>query len=125
MASSDTRFRPGQSGNPGGRPKAERNVRELAQRHTAEAIEALVDVVRTGKPAERVQAATALLDGGWGGPSTGMEMTSTVKTSLVDLLTSINVDQMPQGPPRPNRNGMPLLIKGGLRLVNDLGAYPE
>ena len=66
MPSSDTRFRPGQSGNPGGRPKAERNVRELAQQHTAEAVEALVDVVRTGKPAERVQAATVLLDRGLG-----------------------------------------------------------
>jgi hypothetical protein len=84
------RFEKGQSGNPGGRPKAERNVRELAQQHTAEAIEALVDVVRTGKPAERVQAATALLDRGWGRPSTAIEMTSTVKTSLVDLLTSLN-----------------------------------
>ena len=90
MPSSDTRFRPGQSGNPGGRPKAERNVRELAQQHTAEAVEALVDVVRTGKPAERVQAATALLDRGWGRPSASIEMTSTVKTSLVDLLTSLN-----------------------------------
>ena len=90
MPSSDTRFRPGQSGNPGGRPKAERNVRELAQQHTVEAVEALVDVVRTGKPAERVQAATALLDRGWGRPPTAIEMTSTVKTSLVDLLTSLN-----------------------------------
>jgi hypothetical protein len=50
-------------------------------------------VVRTGKPAERVQAATALLDRGWGRPSTSIEMTSTVKTSLVDLLTSIDADQ--------------------------------
>ena len=90
MPSSDTRFRPGQSGNPGGRPKAERSVRDLAQQYTAEAVEALVDVVRTGKPAERVQAATALLDRGWGRPSASIEMTSTVKTSLVDLLTSIN-----------------------------------
>src|SRR3954465_10012993 len=105
MPSSDTRFRPGQSGNPGGRPKAERNVRELAQQHTSEAGEALVDVGRTGKPAERVQAATALLDRGWGRPSTAIEMTSTVKTSLVDLLTSINADQMPQSLPetKPER----------------------
>src|SRR3954468_23426546 len=90
MPSSDTRFRPGQSGNPGGRPKAERNVRDLAQQYTAETVEALVDVVRTGKPADRVQAATALLDRGWGRPSTAIEMTSTVKTSLVDLLTGID-----------------------------------
>ena len=83
-------FQKGQSGNPGGRPKAERSVRDLAQQYTAEAVEALVDVVRTGKPAERVQAATALLDRGWGRPSTAIEMTSTVKTSLVDLLTSLN-----------------------------------
>ena len=63
-----------------GRPKAERNVRELAQQYTAEALEALVDVVRTGKPAERVQAATVLLDRGWGRPSASRNGTMVVST---------------------------------------------
>ena len=37
-----TRFRKGQSANPGGRPKGYGNVRELAREYTEEAIEALV-----------------------------------------------------------------------------------
>ena len=60
-------FAPGQSGNPGGRPKDEYNVGELARSYTLEAIETLVDLMRHGKD-ERVRgtAAQALLDRGWG-----------------------------------------------------------
>lgn len=60
-------FLPGQSGNPGGRPKDEHRVSELARSYTAEAIETLVDLMRHGKD-ERVRgtAAQALLDRGWG-----------------------------------------------------------
>ena len=60
-------FAPGQSGNPGGRPKAEHRVAELARSYTVEAIETLVDLMRRGKD-ERVRgtAAQALLDRGWG-----------------------------------------------------------
>jgi hypothetical protein len=55
-------FVKGQSGNPGGRPKS--NVVAMARLHTAEAIEALVNAL--GNPKERVPAAIALLDRGWG-----------------------------------------------------------
>jgi hypothetical protein len=89
MPKSDSQFRPGQSGNPGGRPKGERSVREIAQQHTIEAMETLVHVMRTGKNSERVQAATALLDRGWGKPTQSVEMTGSNAT-LVDLLVSLN-----------------------------------
>ena len=64
---SSGQFLPGQSGNPGGRPKDEHRVSELARSYTAEAIETLVDLMRHGKD-ERVRgtAAQALLDRGWG-----------------------------------------------------------
>src|SRR5215510_12936646 len=63
-------FEKGQSGNPGGRPKAVEAVRELARQHSPEAIEALVKVMTEGKSeAARVAAATALLDRGWGKPT--------------------------------------------------------
>jgi hypothetical protein len=56
----------GQSGNPGGRQK-EVGHRELAKTYTAEAIEALVEIMRTGAPrpvhAPRLQR---LLDRAWG-----------------------------------------------------------
>ena len=59
-------FKPGQSGNPGGRSKAQIDVRNLARAHTEEAIETLVLVMRNGKPSEAAMAANALLDRGWG-----------------------------------------------------------
>jgi len=59
-------FLPGKYGNPGGRPKDEHRVSELARSYTAEAIDTLVDLMRHGKD-ERVRgtAAQALLDRGW------------------------------------------------------------
>lgn len=62
-------FRPGQSGNPGGRPKEDVHVRELARQHTAEAIETLTTIMRRGRTeAARVRATEALLARGWGQP---------------------------------------------------------
>ena len=63
------RFAPGSSGNPGGRPKDEARVAELARSYTSEAVETLVHLMRHGKD-ERVRgtAAQALLDRGWGKP---------------------------------------------------------
>ena len=60
-------FAPGQSGNPGGLPKDEHRVADLARSYTLEAIDTLVELMRNGKN-ERVRgtAAQALLDRGWG-----------------------------------------------------------
>ena len=65
-------FAPSQSGNPGGRPKDEHRVSELARSYTLEAIETLADLMRHGKD-ERVRgtAAQALLDRGWGKAKVG------------------------------------------------------
>ena len=57
----------GVSGNPGGRPRAALDVQELARAHTPEAIRALVAALDS--PRERVNAACALLDRGWGRPA--------------------------------------------------------
>jgi hypothetical protein len=65
---SSTSFQPGQSGNPGGRPKG---IEALAREHTPAAIAALVDALRS--PKERVGAAVALLDRGWGKPTVTVE----------------------------------------------------
>ena len=60
-------FQPGQSGNPGGRPKDISIVRDLARTHTSDAIQTLVSIMRDGrKEAARVAAAQAILDRGWG-----------------------------------------------------------
>jgi hypothetical protein len=62
-------FTPGMSGNPGGRPRDEQKVAELARSYAREAIETLVELMRSGND-ERVRgtAAQALLDRGWGKP---------------------------------------------------------
>ena len=62
-------FKSGYSGNAGGRPKDEYKLAELARSFTIEAIETLVELMRSGKD-ERVKgtAAQALLDRGWGKP---------------------------------------------------------
>jgi hypothetical protein len=60
-------FTPGNSGNPGGRPKDGHRVADLARSYTTEAIETLVELMRHGRD-DRVRgtAAQALLDRGWG-----------------------------------------------------------
>ena len=58
-------FRPGLSGNPAGRAHT-KNLEQLARTHTEDAIKALVLALKS--PRERVPAAVALLDRGWGKP---------------------------------------------------------
>lgn len=62
-------FKPGQSGNPGGRPPLPpeiKHVREMARAYTEQAIAALVEVLASDSASARVAAANALIDRGWG-----------------------------------------------------------
>ena len=83
-------FAPGTSGNPGGRPKDEARVAELARSHTIEAIDTLVDLMRNGRD-ERVRgtAAQALLDRGWGKPK--VEVVSEAGGGYLEALQAANV----------------------------------
>ena len=82
-------FAPGQSGNPGGRPKDEHRVAELARSYTLEAIETLVELMRDGKD-ERVRgtAAQALLDRGWG--KAKVAVVTGAEGSYLDVLRAVN-----------------------------------
>ncbi|MBY0356559.1 MAG: hypothetical protein K2W82_01045 [Candidatus Obscuribacterales bacterium] len=68
-------FKPGQSGNPLGRPKESYRISELAKEYTEEALTTLIEIARDKKaPASaRVHAASALLDRGWGKPAIHIE----------------------------------------------------
>jgi len=82
-------FAPGQSGNPGGRPKDEHRVAELARSYTLEAIDTLVELMRHGKD-ERVRgtAAQALLDRGWG--KAKVEVVAGAEGGYLDVLRVVN-----------------------------------
>ena len=82
-------FLPGQSGNPGGRPKDEHRVAELARSCTLEAIDTLVELMRDSKD-ERVRgtAAQALLDRGWG--KSKVEVLSSGEGGYLELLRAVN-----------------------------------
>lgn len=82
-------FTPGQSGNPGGRPKVLAEVKELAREHTVEAVEALAKIMLDEKApaAARVTAANAILDRAYGKPPQAIEVDaqSDVTTFLASL----------------------------------------
>ncbi|MBS1065918.1 hypothetical protein JK164_08090 [Gluconobacter kondonii] len=65
-ASRKGQFKKGQSGNPGGRPKSIKEVKEAAREHTLLAIERLAHWAASNEPAASVAASNALLDRGWG-----------------------------------------------------------
>lgn len=87
-------FKPGQSGNPGGKVKIA-SLEAAARAHTPEAIEALVLALRS--PRERVPAAIALLDRGWGKPAQ-MITGDTNRPLIVDFrwADNTNVDTAPK-----------------------------
>jgi hypothetical protein len=79
------RFRPGVSGNPGGKPRELRDIQAAARAQSQEAIKALVDIARYGRSeAARVSAATALLDRAFGKPAQTVHKTNQDISRLSD-----------------------------------------
>ena len=64
-----TAFKPGVSGNPGGRPKALKDVQDLARKFTRRAVLALARVIKESPDDRaRIAASEALLNRAWGKP---------------------------------------------------------
>lgn len=62
-------FVPGKSGNPGGRPKEEREVLALARAKSLEAIERLAQWISSDNPKASIQACNSILDRAFGKPT--------------------------------------------------------
>ena len=62
-------FVKGQSGNPGGRPKENAEIKALAREHGPQAITKLAELMGGSDPRVSVAAAQALLDRGYGKPT--------------------------------------------------------
>lgn len=77
-------FIKGKSGNPGGRPKEDNVVKELAREYTAEAVERLGFWLRSDNPKASVGAAVALLDRGYGKPHQESTVTFEDKRDAAD-----------------------------------------
>jgi len=85
-------FKPGQSGNPSGRPKITlpdgRSLKDIAREHTEDAVKTLIDVMGdvTAPPPARVSAASAILDRGWGRPTQEIEAGDNLAIMLADVI---------------------------------------
>lgn len=67
-------FKKGQSGNPGGRPKVEGEVRSLAQQHGPAALQRLVALMKSKNERVAVVAAQAILDRAYGKPPQALQL---------------------------------------------------
>lgn len=62
-------WKPGQSGNPGGRPKEEREVIALARENSKRAIERLAEWVEHDNPKASISACVAIMNRAFGLPT--------------------------------------------------------
>lgn len=90
----DTRFKPGQSGNPGGRPKGVTEVMALARQHTDLAFRKLVEMVEAAEtPASaRAVAIGMLLDRGWGKPIQPIDGDGTGGPVTIEMIRRVIID---------------------------------
>lgn len=66
-------WKPGQTGNPNGRPKKAQQIVDKAQDHAEEALKAMIDLLKSEDERVKLQAAQAILDRGLGKPKQTIE----------------------------------------------------
>ena len=104
------KFRKGQSGNPGGRPKVLGEVQELARQYAPQAIVELARLaVKAKNENARIAAIRELLDRGYGRPRQVMEVSVPADNPLQLLLDEIDALSRIEPPVShtPNRDQSP------------------
>ena len=117
MPREQTQFKPGQTGNPGGRPKG---IAALARQHAEADIDFLAELLddETAPTSARIQAARELLDRGYGKPVAKSKTLVILPCQPHD--TTVRKQQMPIGRPfQPGQSGNPKGRPEGAR--NKLG----
>ena len=76
-------FKPGQSGNPGGRPKGQSEIVKAAQRHGKDAIKRLVELMSDEDSAVQVKACQVILDRGYGKAPQSIDLPLGLLPSLI------------------------------------------
>ncbi len=82
------RFKPGQSGNPNGRPKKAQQIVEKAQDNAETALKALIELMSSDDERVKLQAAMAILDRGLGKPK------QTIEDGRKTEVTDFSVDEL-------------------------------
>lgn len=106
-------FQPGKSGNPGGRsPRVGPNgetIAQLARAHTVEALATLVAICNgeVGTPdkknaaitlieaKDRISAANAILDRGWGKPTESVELDAKIEGAGLPIIQIVRASEAP------------------------------
>ena len=88
-------FQPGQSGNPGGRPKIVGDIRALAREHTPEAIAELVRLATKARREEvRLRAIEVLLDRGYGKPNQSVQIDAVFLEKKLNQLSDAELAEL-------------------------------
>ena len=90
-------WKPGQSGNPKGRPSAKEDLPALCRQYTAEAVQRLVQIMRAEDDDRSLRAIQQLLDRGWGRPITPIvDETEGTSLTLLHLIAARRVGEVLQ-----------------------------
>jgi hypothetical protein len=83
-------FEKGKSGNPGGRPKENEEIKALAIKHCPKAIERLAVLMDDENSRTAVAACTAMLDRGLGKPAQSIEHSGSIARDHEEILENLD-----------------------------------